>query len=95
MIRSATKQDIPDIRKICRNALTRAMNTSIFLEKCHPKHTLVYERGGKAVSVLHTMSISYISSSRTRGNRNSYPESISMDLPHCPNTVAEAMPNRL
>ncbi len=74
MIRSATKQDIPDIRQICKKCFdTSDEYIDFFLNKCNPKHTLVYERGGKAVSAIHTISISYISSSRTRGNRDSYP----------------------
>ena len=73
MIRSATKQDISDIRKIYRKCFeTSEEYIDFFLKKCTPRHTLVYERDGKAVSVVQTMSISYISSSRTRGHRDSH-----------------------
>ncbi|NLB67738.1 MAG: GNAT family N-acetyltransferase [Bacteroidales bacterium] len=73
MIRSATKQDISDIRKIYRKCFdTSEKYIDFFLKKCTPRHTLVYERDGKAVSVVQTMSISYISSSRTRGHRDSH-----------------------
>ena len=74
MIRSATKQDISDIRRIYRKCFdTSDEYIDFFLKKCTPRHTLVYEQDGNAVSVVQTMSISYISSSRTRGHRDSHP----------------------
>jgi len=73
MIRSATKQDISDIRHIYKKSFDASEEyVDFFLKNCNPRHTLVYEQDGKAVSVVQTMSISYISSSRTRGHRDSH-----------------------
>ena len=72
MIRSATKQDISDIRHIYRKCFDASDEyIDFFLKNAHG-HTLVYEQEGKAISVVQTMSISYISSSRTRGHRDSH-----------------------
>jgi len=74
MIRLATIKDYPGIRNVWENCFTTDTEyLDLFFNHCNSKVSIVYEIDGKIVSSLHTLPISYISSSHNAGYKTCFP----------------------